>query len=161
MLLHFLSLLVVYIVSMSHYSTGKAVLITIFIGVATFVMYFIFNMLGIFILGTPSMVISELKPKTGNDKTEHWMKSMKKASTGAYDWRLPFNAVISVFLAAFIFNLFHASTFLRALFYLTFAFYAVLSYLDKVFTHMGRRFFASALEASIYFLVSMALFHVT
>ncbi len=135
---------------------------TIFIGVTTFIMYFIFNMIGIVIFGVPSIIVSNVKSQFKKDKsdTEDMLKNLKKVSSGAIDWRLPLCAILNVFLASFFFNLLHTSTFVRGLFFLTFALYALLSYLDKVFTHMGRKLLPSMLETCIYLVLAIVLLHV-
>jgi hypothetical protein len=160
MLLQFLSLIVIYIISLSHYGAGKAVLITVLVGVTTFIMYFIFNMIGAMLsmmIIAPFRKEKHKKEGSANDV----LKDLKKASSGVYEWRLPFCAIVSVFLALLIFNLFHVHDFLRALFYLTFAFYAFLSYLDRVFTHMPNKFIPTALETAIYLLVAISLFGIS
>ncbi len=166
MLLQFLSLIVIYIISLSHYSTGKAALITVLVGVTTFIMYFIFKILTITILlPILRMIFAPFRNK--NQKKENSSddprKDLKKGGNGAgiYEWLLPLCAIVSIFLALLIFNLFHVNDFLRALFYLTFAFYAFLSYLDKVFTHMPNRFIPALLEWTIYLLVAISIFRIS
>jgi hypothetical protein len=160
MLLQLLALVVVYVVSLSHYHAGKAALITIFIGVTAFIMYFIFNMIGIMVTSIPSMFFRSLKPKSkSKNETDDLLRDLKKINRGDGDYKLPICAIVVIVLATLIFNLLKTSDFIRALYFLTIGMYAILSYLDRVFTHMGHKLIPSALESIIYFLVAISLFH--
>lgn len=162
MLLQALALVVVYFVSLSHYHAGKAILITLFIGITAFILYFLFNMVGIMLISLPASAVDSLKNKhKKRSEAEKLMRGALTVSSGKAEYRLPFCAIIVLLLSAVTFNLLKVSTFMRGLFYLTFALYAVLSYLDKVFTHLPNRFIPAALETSIYFFVAFAVLHVS
>ncbi len=175
-MLPLLALVVIYLASLSHYSAGKSLIVTIFIGVTAFILYFIFNMIGAVVVTIPAMIISPLKAKgkkynKENEAEEHFksllketdnlLKSFKKVNSGAYEWKLPIYAIVANVLITIIFNLLHTSDFIRALYFLAFALYAALAYLDKLVTHMGHRLIPSIIEIGIYLLIAISLFQVS
>jgi len=173
-MLPLLALVVVYLVSLSHYSAGKSLLITIFISVTAYIMYFLFNMIGVVVVTIPSMIISPRKARGKNHnkeneadelfkslkETDNLLKSFKKVNSGAYEWKLPIYAIVASVLITIIFNLLHTSDFIRALYFITFALFAALAYLDKLVTHMGHRLIPSIIEVGIYLLIAISLFQV-
>ena len=156
MLLNFFALVVIFVVAKSHYSSGKALMLSAIIGVLTFVMYFLFNLIGIFIIASISSAPGLLHREERPSLTD--VEDLRKLSKSS-DSILPICAVITALLAWIIFSLLKISNFIEALFFLTFAMYSVLALLDRIFTHMKYRILPSAAEAVIYFVISLHFFH--
>lgn len=156
MLLNFLALVVVFVMAKGHYSSGKALILAVAIGVLTFVMYFLFNLIGILVVASISSAPGLLHRKERTSLTN--VEDLRKL-TKSSDNILPLCAVVTSLLAWLIFYLLKISSFIEALFFLTFAMYSVLALLDRIFTRMKYKILPSVAETVIYFVISLHFFH--
>lgn len=161
MLFNLLTVIIIFLISLSRYSLGKSVGVALVVSVLGFIMYFILELFGAFIVSIliwPINTLRGLKRPDIATNPEAMISAMKKRA-GKGDNQLPLIGVIATVIALLLFSLMSLSTFTQALFFFCFACFVIVAYLDRVFTHMHHRFIPTAIEALIYFGVGIHLVH--
>ena len=157
MLFNLLTVIIIFLISLSRYSLGKSIGVALVVSVLGFIMYFVLEIFGAFIVSILIWPINTLRGLKRPDITTNPEALIKKAKTG--DNQLPLIGVIATVTVLLIFSLMSLSKFTQALFFFCFACFVIVAYLDRVFTHMHHRFIPTALETLIYFSVGIHLLH--
>ena len=151
MMFNLVALVVIFFVSLTHYSIGKSVLVSLGIFIVGFLVWFLAEMLGMLVVGS----IYGKTRKGGDALTDP--KELNDYNNKS-DYIGAGAGIVGGVLVLLAFHLFNVSHFTQGLFFLAFGMFVLISYLDRVFTKMSHQFLPVLAQSAVYFSVAFNFF---